>query len=400
MRESFLGTHHNTTTIAFIALLLSFFSLNAQAETPNQPSTETPSQSATTDAKNVTLNVTTFGGAYGEAFTQAIVKPFVEQSGLSISPVYHANTDATLASLKEASPTPDVIELDRKSLDVACDAGLLQKTSDSDEADAEEQKASNKKKKENTDYLPGSLHPCGVGSLSWSAVTVYNTKKFKKRQPKSLSHLLNTRRFPGKRAFVAKPEYLFEKILIADGVKPRDVYKILATDKGLKRVLKRLTRLSSHIIWADTPTGALELVETGQAAIGIGFNGRIFIDRARGAPIAILWDGQIYDNNYYAISAQSQNKAQALSFVAFATDTDQLAKHAAQIAYGPLKRSAIAQLNEHPTLGLSLKPFTPTHPKNRKRRLQRNAKWWGENGTRLTEAFDTWLAEQKSKNSR
>ncbi len=387
-------TYRFAATITLV-LWIAGISLSALAAGEPDGTTITASEEKTA-ASIGDMTVATFGGAYGQALDIAVLKPFADLQNISINLVHHSKNEDTLAALGNDGPKPDVIELDRKAIDAACAAGLLAKRvgAETDPADggAETQQVS--EKKDNADILDGFHHDCGVASLSWSAVTVFNTKRLAKKPPRGLSDLFNLKRVPGKRAFVARPEYLFETLLMADGVRPSKVYETLATEAGVKRALNRLARVARNIVWADTPTEALGLVESGQAVMGQAFNGRVFIDSARGAPIAIVWDGQIQDTNYFAIPANAKDQKQSEDFITFATDATQLANHAQHLAYGPLKRSAIAQLTTHPTLGIELAPYIPTHPKNRKRSLRRDAAWWEANSARLEHALIEWRASE------
>ncbi|MGH1419029.1 MAG: extracellular solute-binding protein [Hyphomicrobiaceae bacterium] len=343
------------------------------------------------------LTVATFGGAYGQALDIAVLKPFADETNIRVKPKYHPKNEDSLDALNATAPQPDVVELDRHAIDTACANGLLTKWQSSGAEDNNRDTGdTDRTRQSNRDTLDGFLHDCGVASLSWASITVFNTKAFKKK-PRQLRDLFKTKSFPGKRALVAKPEFLFETILMADGVRAGKVYETLETDAGLKRVLRRLSKLEPHIIWANTQTESLDLVEKGQAVLGQAFNGRVFIDSARGAPISIVWDGQIYDTNYYAIPKDAPNQQGAEKFVAFATKTAQLAGHAELIAYGPRKRSAIAELSLHPTLGIELAPYLPTHPRNVKRALARDAAWWDLNRPRLAHAFANWMSGTEAR---
>lgn len=393
-----------TATVFLVLAFISSVSAPAFTQTADaaaDPANTSPNDAERTATGNATnneteLHVTTFSGAYGKAFEMAVVSTFEAERNQRLQRSTHTTGAEALAALQSSKQPLDIVELDYASLNAACDSGLLVKNTPEEDRKASERrsKSKRKKKKKNPNVLPGATHPCGTASLRWSGVTIYNKEKYKKKAPSGLWDLLNTKRFPGKRALVTNPEYLFETILIAEGVKPYRVYRTLSSDKGVRRVLRRLNKLSRHITWVDSYAEAVDLVSSGKAGMGQGFNGRVFLENTRGSDIAILWDGQIYDTNYYAIAQRSNAKQDAAAFISFATEPRQLAKHAGEVAYGPLKKQALSLMQKHPRFDVALKPFTPTHAANGKRRLRRDAAWWAENRERIQTAFDAWRAER------
>ena len=80
-----------------------------------------------------------------------------------------------------------------------------------------------------------------------------------------------------------------------------------------------------------------------------GYSGRIFRaavgDRQR---LGMIWDGQIYDLDLWAIPKGAKNKDGAMRFITFATDPARLAAQAQLIAYGPMRKSALELVGKHP----------------------------------------------------
>jgi putative spermidine/putrescine transport system substrate-binding protein len=122
-----------------------------------------------------------------------------------------------------------------------------------------------------------------------------------------------------------------------------------------------------------------------------GYSGRIF--RAAIAArqrVDVLWDGQIYDLDLWAIPKAAANKDDAKRFIAFASEPGQMAAQAALIAYGPMRKSAIALVGKHPSLGIDLKDYLPTAPDNFRKALKFDEAWWNEHGAELATRFQTW----------
>src|SRR3989344_4878589 len=76
----------------------------------------------------------------------------------------------------------------------------------------------------------------------------YNGEQAKvKATPTSWADFWDTKKIPGKRGMRKGARYNLEFALMADGVKPADVYKVLATKDGADRAFKKLTELKPNI---------------------------------------------------------------------------------------------------------------------------------------------------------
>jgi putative spermidine/putrescine transport system substrate-binding protein len=128
-----------------------------------------------------------------------------------------------------------------------------------------------------------------------------------------------------------------------------------------------------------------------KAAMAAGYSGRIFRASVGARQrIDVLWDGQIYDLDLWAIPKAAANKDEAKRFIAFATEPAQMAAQAALIAYGPMRKSAIPLVGKHPSIGIEMKPYLPTAPDNFRKALRFDEAWWNAHGGELETRFKTW----------
>jgi hypothetical protein len=67
-----------------------------------------------------------------------------------------------------------------------------------------------------------------------------------------------------------------------------------------------------------------------------------------------------------------------------------MAAQAALIAYGPMRKSAIALVGKHPSLDIDMKGYLPTAPDNFRKALRFDEAWWNEHGGELATRFQTW----------
>jgi putative spermidine/putrescine transport system substrate-binding protein len=123
------------------------------------------------------------------------------------------------------------------------------------------------------------------------------------------------------------------------------------------------------------------------------YNGRIFNAAvAEGKPFQIVWDGQIYENEMYAIPKGAPNKEEALQFIAYATSTEGLRQQAQWISYGPARKSALLEpliFNDGKT---EMSPHLPTNPANLTNALESGSEFWVDRDAELNERFNAWLA--------
>jgi len=210
-------------------------------------------------------------------------------------------------------------------------------------------------------------------------------------QPSQIGDLLNIKRFPGKRALPNGPRYTLELALLADGVDPAEVYKQLATPEGVDRAFKALDKIKDNVLWWDNAQDPISWLLEKKVSMAAGYSGRIFRavvgDRQR---LGILWDGQIYDLDLWAIPKGAKNKDGAKRFITFATDPARLAAQAQLIAYGPMRKSAITLVGKHPVIAVDMKDFLPTAPDNFKKALRFDEAWWNQHGEELAKRFQEW----------
>jgi putative spermidine/putrescine transport system substrate-binding protein len=341
---------------------------------------------AETKPSDVTLSVATWGGAYGQSQEIAYFEPFTKKTGVKIKTETY---DGTLAALKDkigaGASAFDIVDVSPGTLDTLCRDGALE------QFDSATLTSAPGGQSVSDDFLSGGIAPCGIASVAWSTAIAFDRQAFTKAQPGKIADLLDLQRFPGKRALPNGPRYTLELALLADGVDPADVYTQLATPEGVDRAFKALDKIKAHILWWDKAEDAISMLMQRKAAMAAGYSGRIFRASVGARQrIDVLWDGQIYDLDLWAIPKAAANKDEAKRFIAFATEPAQMAAQAALIAYGPMRKSAIPLVGKHPSIGIEMKPYLPTAPDNFRKALRFDEAWWNAHGGELETRFKTW----------
>lgn len=334
------------------------------------------------------LTIASWGGAYEKSQALAYFDPFSKETGIKIERQSHKGN---LAALKRAGDDGaadwDVVDLSFEDAEKACNKGLLELIDPSALAPAEDGNSAKE------DFHNTAIQPCGIASMAWSSVIVFDKRAFKKTEPASLADFFDVKKFPGKRALRKGAKYNFELALMADGVEPSAVYKTLQTDAGVEQALKKLETLRKHIVWWNSPDEALTLLKNKDAVMTTAYSGRtFFVIAGQSQPFGFIWDGQIYDTDMWAIPRSSRNKKDALKFISYATKPDRLAAQTKWFPYGPMRKSAVPLIGQHAEVGIDMAPFIPTAEQNFKNALPFDGIWWNRQEDRLEPRFATWLA--------
>ncbi len=334
------------------------------------------------------LSVATWGGAYGQSQEAALFEPFAKKTGTAITTEIY---DGSLAKLKTMiggrNASIDVIDVSAGTLNALCSDGLLEKIEPSSLSAAPDGPSVEE------DFLAGGLSTCGVASVAWSTAIAFDRKAFRKGQPTQISALLDKARFPGKRALPNNARRTLELALLADGVPPESVYSELGTEAGANRAFAALDKIKKDILFWDNAGQPISWLLEKKVVMAAGYSGRIFRaaigNRQR---IGVLWAGQIYDVDAWAIPKTAKNKKGAMRFIKFATEPAQLAAQARLIAYGPMRKSAVPLVGRHPVINVEMQDFLPTAPDNFKKALKFDEAWWTKNGKALSKRFAAWRA--------
>jgi putative spermidine/putrescine transport system substrate-binding protein len=335
------------------------------------------------------LTVMSWGGAYGEAQTEAHVKPWAAMSGFAAKMTDSDNPATPIKAMVEAgNVTVDVASIEYADAIRLCDEGMLEPIDiNSLPAGADGTPASE-------DFLAGAVTECAVSTDIWSNVFAYDTTKLTGTVPTTAADFFDLEKFPGKRGLKKGPKAVLEFALIADGVPVAEVYDVLGTPEGVDRAFAKLDTIKSEVVWWEAGSQAPQLLADGEVVMTTAYNGRIFNAAiAENKPFQIVWDGQIYENEMYAIPKGAPNKEKALEFIAYATSTEGLRAQATYISYGPARKSALKEELLYKDGKTVMGPHLPTAPENMGNALETSADFWVDRNAELNERFNAWLAK-------
>lgn len=320
------------------------------------------------------LTVVNFGGANSAAQKKAYVEPFEKANGAKVTVVEYNGEQAKIKAMVEAKKVSwDVVEVESPDVARGCDEGLFEKM--------DWAKVGNK-----ADFQPAAVTECAVGAFVWSTVMAYDGDKLK-TAPVSWADFWDTKKFPGKRGMRKGARYNVEFALMADGVKPADVYKVLSTPAGADRAFKKMSELKANIQWWEAGAQPPQFLVAGDVVMATAFSGRIDAAQREGKNLKINWTGGIYDLDYWVIPKGAPNKELSMKFITLAASADAQAEYAKNISYGPTNNKALAKLSPK-VLGL-----LPTAPANATTALKFDVTFWADQGEALEKRFASWAAQ-------
>jgi putative spermidine/putrescine transport system substrate-binding protein len=243
-----------------------------------------------------TLSIATWGGAYGQAQEIALFEPFVRKTGTAVATEIYNGDLGKLKTMIDSDRAPvDVVDVSASVLDSLCKDGALETLNAASFSAV-------------GDFLDGAISDCGVASVAWSTVIAFDRKAFHNGAPDKISALLDTARFPGKRALPKNARYTLELALLADGVPPESVYQELATPEGSDRAFAALGKITNDVLLWEDPSQPITWLLEDKVSMAAGYTGRVFRAAVGDMDVGIIWDGQIYDVDAWAIPKTAENK--------------------------------------------------------------------------------------------
>ncbi|MNB85138.1 Spermidine/putrescine-binding periplasmic protein precursor [compost metagenome] len=324
---------------------------------------------------NADLTVVSHGGANKAAQVKAFYEPYMQKSGSRIvADEFNGELAKVKVQVDTGSISWDVVEMEMPELARACSDGLLEEIGDQPGL-----------AKLAPDLLQGAVQPCGVGFFVWSTVLAYNADKLKVA-PTGWVDFWNTDKFPGKRGLRKGAMYTMEFALMADGVAPQDVYKVLASREGQDRAFRKLDELKPNIQWWEAGAQPPQYLASGDVVMSSAYNGRIAAVQNESS-LKIVWNGGIYDMDAFAIPKGAKNVEEGLRFIQFVLQSDSQKAYAQQIAYGPVNRAAV------PLVDPARRSNMPTDEANLANQVAMSSEFWADHGDQLEQRFNSWAAK-------
>lgn len=321
------------------------------------------------------FTVVSWGGSYQDAQRAIYFEPFAAESGTALlEDVWNGGVGAIRAKVEGGASDWDVVQVETEELVIGCEEGLYELL-DWDRLDL------------SGALIPGAEHECGAGTIVWSTVMAYDAGRLSEG-PSSWADFWDLEAFPGKRGLRRGPQYALEFALQADGVPVEEVYEVLGTPEGVDRAFAKLDEIKGEVVWWEAGAQPPQLLAAGEVVMTSAYNGRISAaNTTDGRNFRIVWPGSLYSIDYWVILAGSPHVDTAHDFIAFASDPERQALLPPQVPYG------VTHLDAAGSIPAEVLPDVPTAPENLAVAGELDSEFWVDNIERLTERFNSWLAQ-------
>lgn len=322
-------------------------------------------------AQSRELTIVGFGGGFQDAARKALFQPFAASSGIAVrDDTYNGEMARIYAMVRNRDVVWDVVMVEAPELARGCEDGVFAKI---------DWAAMGRER-----FIPAGVTECGVGAVAWGAAVFWDTARTPDG-PRSFADFFDTRRFPGKRALRAGPKMTLEIALMADGVAPSDVYRVLATKEGQDRAFAVLDRIRPDLVFWRAGAQPFQLVGSGEVAYATGYTGRVVQANAQGAKLALNWGTLLYSVDYWAIVQGGPRMADAARMIRWITELDPLLELARIWPASPAHRAFAERAD-----------LRAAHPDsvaaNAGSGLFINTDFWVEHGEDLEKRFAAWAA--------
>jgi putative spermidine/putrescine transport system substrate-binding protein len=337
------------------------------------------------------ITVASWGGAYTMSQQKAYGDTFSD-SPLIGGKVTFVNYNGGLGEVKtqveSGSVQWDIVDVLPHEARVGCDEGLFEELPRDVFAKAPDGTSMDQ------DMFVKAPNDCVVPQIWWSYMAFYKKGTFSGTQPNTIADFFNVKKFPGKRGIHTWANALIEMALMADGVPPANVYKVMSSKAGIDRAFAKLDTIKDHVVFWSSGSKPLELVTSGEVSMALAYNGRVGAAiLSENAPFVPIWDGQVLEEEWLVMTKGTENYDEALRFLIHASAPAQQAGQAKWINYGPMRKSGMAILAANEPFfhnGKNIMPHMPNTDEHMKGGLYANPEWWADNGASIAERFKAW----------
>lgn len=319
-----------------------------------------------------------WGGAAQDRQRALYFEPFSKQEGIPFKEDTYLGGWGQFQAMQSTGEVPwDVVQVETAEMIRGCEEGMFTKLDWS-------------KLPPKSDFIEHAGTECGVGTIVWAVLLSYNADRLKGEAPQAMVDFWNTQKWPGKRAMRQGPKLNLEIALMADGVKPADVYKVLSTKEGVERAFAKLDKIKPLVQWWKAGAQAPEWLAAGDVDLAIAYSARVVNAQKTGVNLKPIWDNSVYAIDSWVILAKSPYQQQGLKFIDFASNPARQVESAKMLPYGPTRTAAVKDL---PPAVLANIPAGP----NLKTALYGGSPeandFWVDRLQELTERWNAWVAK-------
>ena len=312
------------------------------------------------------LTFVSWGGSTQAAQERAWAAPFTQETGIRVRMAGPTDYDAFRTMVQSGDVSWDVVDVEADFALRAGREGLLEPLDLQQIAQR--------------DIDPRFVTIYAVGSFYFSFVLGYNTAH-QAQAPDGWAAMFDTAKYPGKRALYKWPSPgVLEMALLADGVAPDKLYPL-----DLDRALRKLDTIKRDILWWSSGDESQDLLSSGQASLGMFWNGRVHALKQSGASVEINWQQNLVTGDFLVIPRGSKQVDAAKRFLGYASKPKAQAAFASQTGYAPVN------LNSAVLIAPELAGNLPSAHSDSQITL--NFKYWSKNSETISRRWYAWQAQ-------
>jgi Spermidine/putrescine-binding periplasmic protein len=318
------------------------------------------------------LTIAGWGGNYQDAQRAAYFQAFKDKHSLNlIETTYLGGLAEIKAMVDTGNVTWDFLIMGGAEMQLACDEGLLEEL-DWDAIGKE-------------NLLPEAVTPCGVGNVVIGNGFAYNSETFPE-PPKDWKDFFDREKFPGKRGIRNNPGMNLEYALMADGVAPEDIYKVLSTPEGVDRAFAQWDKIKDLLQFWESGAQPVEWLASNNVVMSTGYNGRFVMAKREGKPLEFVWKNHLVNMDGWAMVKGSPYAEYLTDFIKTVNDPENQAKFSSLMPYGPSNTAAAKHLPPEILVDLPAAD-------NIKDAAFYSDQFWIDNLDELTERWNRWSVQ-------
>lgn len=310
------------------------------------------------------ITFVSWGGVFQDAQLKAFGAPFTASTDVAVKSDGPTDYSKIKVQVETNNIDWDVVTVEPFWAEQQCGT-LLEKLDDIDRSE----------------LVEGAGSECGVPVSATAYVLGYNADTYASAAPTNWADFFDTAEFPGKRAvWNYAPGQALEVALLADGVKAEDLYPL-----DIERALKKLDTIRDDIAFFDTGAQLTQMLESGEATMGITWNGRGYDAAVNGAPIKAVWDDSLILFDVMSVPKGVTDLATAKKFIESSISQDSQQSFVNTFPSGTSNSQVAAPSDE------LMNAWSPDGAGKGTSTII-SSTWWAENYDAATEAWTAWAA--------
>lgn len=215
----------------------------------------------------------------------------------------------------------------------------------------------------------------GICNYTYSNVLAYDSKKLA-TAPASWADFFDLEKFPGKRTMCKWIQGQLEAVLLADGVKPEDIYPL-----DVDRAFKKLEPLLPNLIFWESGAQSQQLFRDGEVVMGNIWHTRANLLRKENSQFTWTWNNNLMFASAWSVPKGNPAGKKVFDFINSSMEPEGQITLLRIMGNGPSNPKALALMTEEDKAVYSLAP------ENAKTGLKISAQYYADNEAALQNKF-------------